>query len=227
MELRVLSDTRPAFRWQENDPPGLPGGEDYVDFLLFESQRGYCNGYASAMVVMARSVGIPARLASGYAEGEYDAERGVFRVRENNAHSWPEIYFPGHGWVEFEPTVSEDPLVRSDPDHEQSPEAFPEVPLADDPAETPESPDDPEAPLTDDVPEPDTAQPPAGQGSWRAPLLAGLLALAATAVVSAGGWWAAENWGLRRLPTVEQGYGRLLRFGRWLGRPLRGADTPL
>jgi len=205
-------------------PPGLPGGRDYVDFLLFESQRGYCNGYASAMVVMARSVGIPARLASGYAEGEYDPDRGVFRIRENNAHSWPEIYFPDHGWVEFEPTVSEDPLVRSDPDQasEESPE-----PLADDPSEDPESLDDPEAPPMEDVPEPAMAQTSTAGGSWRPPLLSGLLAVAASAALAAGGWWAAENWGLRRLPTVEQGYGRLLRFGRWLGRPLRGADTPL
>jgi len=208
-------------------PPGLPGGRDYVDFLLFDSQRGYCNGYASAMVVMARSVGIPARLASGYAEGEYDPERGVFRVRENNAHSWPEIYFPGHGWVEFEPTVSEDPLVRSDPDQEQASEEFPEPPLADDSSEDPQSPDEPEAPLMEDLPEPATAQTSTAEGWWRPSLLVAILTVAASAALAAGGWWAAENWGLRRLPTVEQGYGRLLRFGRWLGRPLQGADTPL
>jgi hypothetical protein len=44
--------------------------------------------------------------------------------------------------------------------------------------------------------------------------------------VVVGGWWAAENWGLHRLPAVEQAYARLLRFGRWLGRPLRVSDTP-
>jgi hypothetical protein len=208
-------------------PPGLPGGRDYVDFLLFESQRGYCNGYASAMAVMARSVGIPARLASGYAEGQYDVERGLFRVRENNAHTWPEIYFPGHGWVEFEPTVSEDPLVRADPGEEEASEAFPDPPPVDEPDEDPGSLDDPEAPLMDDVPEPAMAEAADASESWRPPLLAGTLTIAALAVLAAGGWWAAENWGLRRLPTVEQGYARLLRFGRWLGRPLQGADTPL
>jgi hypothetical protein len=207
--------------------PGLPGGRDYVDFLLFESQRGYCNGYATAMAVMARSVGIPARLASGYAEGEYDPERGLFRVRENNAHSWPEIYFPGHGWVEFEPTVSEDPLVRADPDQEQASNEFPDSPPADDPSEDPGSVDDPEAPLMDDLPEPAVAQSSDAARSSQAPLFAGMLVVAAVAGLAAGGWWAAENWGFRRLPTVEQGYARLLRFGRWLGRPLRGADTPL
>ena len=59
---------------------------------------------------MLRSVGIPARLAVGFAQGQY--QNGAYIVRQRDAHAWPEVYFPGTGWVEFEPTVSQDALVR-------------------------------------------------------------------------------------------------------------------
>ena len=62
---------------------------------------------------MLRSVGIPARLAVGFAQGEY--ENGAYTVRRRDAHAWPEVFFPGLGWVEFEPTASQQPLVRRDP----------------------------------------------------------------------------------------------------------------
>jgi len=81
-----------------------PEGRDVVDYFLFDLQRGYCDYFASSMVVMARSLGIPARLAVGYATGEYDAQRDLILVREEDAHSWPELYFPGYGWIPFEPT---------------------------------------------------------------------------------------------------------------------------
>jgi len=87
-------------------------GKDVVDYFLFEGQRGYCDYYASAMVVMARAVGIPARLASGYATGTYDYGDGRYVVTEMDAHSWPEAYFPGYGWVAFEPTVIHSVIPR-------------------------------------------------------------------------------------------------------------------
>jgi len=198
-------------------PPDRPEGQDYVDFMLFDSHRDYCNGYATAMAVMARSVGVPARLGVGYGQGEYDAERGVFRVREENAHTWVEIYFPGYGWVEFEPTVSEAPLVR--------PERTEEL-----------------AHVPPGAGREDLGAPEEGRGSefdeeleWdieplaeRRGLQPWLWAVGLTLVaVVGGGWWAAENWGFRRLSAVEKAYARLLRFGRWLGRPPRVCDTPL
>jgi transglutaminase-like putative cysteine protease len=82
-----------------------PQGQDTVYWFLFKSQQGFCNYYATAEVLMLRSIGIPARIAVGYSEGEKDdAYRRV--VREKNAHAWPEVYFPGVGWIEFEPTNS-------------------------------------------------------------------------------------------------------------------------
>lgn len=84
---------------------GPPAERDPVDYFLFELQRGYCDYYASAMVVMARSVGLPARLATGYLAQRPD-EDGVQQIYQINAHAWPELYFAGYGWVEFEPTAA-------------------------------------------------------------------------------------------------------------------------
>jgi len=92
--------------------PAPPKDKDVADYFLFELKRGYCDYYATTMVVMARSVGIPARFVSGYASGDYDAENARYVVRELHAHSWPEIYFPNIGWIEFEPTASQPEIIR-------------------------------------------------------------------------------------------------------------------
>jgi len=84
-----------------------PAGRDAVDWFLFENRRGYCDYYASAMAVMARILGIPARISQGYTPGEYVAASGSYLVRQLDAHAWPEVYFPGYGWIDFEPTASE------------------------------------------------------------------------------------------------------------------------
>jgi transglutaminase-like putative cysteine protease len=92
-----------------------PEGQDGVDYFLFDIREGYCDYYAAAMAVMARVVGIPARVAAGYSQGEYNSDTGAYRVKEKNAHAWVEIYFPRYGWVEFEPTASEPAIVRPKP----------------------------------------------------------------------------------------------------------------
>ena len=92
--------------------PIPPPGRDVVDFFLFDVQRGYCDYYGSAFVVLARSAGIPARLAIGYAMGSYSFERNCYLVVERDAHSWPEVYFGEYGWIAFEPTAAFVPLER-------------------------------------------------------------------------------------------------------------------
>jgi transglutaminase-like putative cysteine protease len=94
--------------------PGAPPGIDPVDWVVFEDRRGYCNYYASAMIVMLRSLGVPARLAAGFSQGEWDEASQAFLVRERDAHTWVEVYFPGYGWVEYEPTAAQAPLNRPD-----------------------------------------------------------------------------------------------------------------
>lgn len=99
--------------------PAPPPGADAVDYFLFDVQEGYCDYYASAMAVMLRAVGIPARLVVGYTPGlftqptpEDAAAIGSYRVLERNAHAWTEVYFPTYGWIQFEPTASEPRLTR-------------------------------------------------------------------------------------------------------------------
>lgn len=98
------------------DLPDLPADHDLVDYFLFDLRRGYCDYYASAMIVMARSLSIPARLAVGYRTGTYDPETGAYRVSMADAHSWPELYFTGYGWIPFEPTGGVPALRHGLPD---------------------------------------------------------------------------------------------------------------
>lgn len=67
---------------------------------------------ASAEVLMLRSLGIPARIAAGFAQGEFETQKNRYTVTQLNSHAWPEVYFPDFGWVEFEPTGNQDPLDR-------------------------------------------------------------------------------------------------------------------
>jgi transglutaminase-like putative cysteine protease len=85
--------------------PDTPPGRDTVDYFLFESRQGYFNYHASAMVVMLRAVGVPARLAVGFIvdQADIDAASGSYAVRDQNAYAWPEVYFPDQGWLAFNP----------------------------------------------------------------------------------------------------------------------------
>lgn len=88
----------------EITPP--PAGQDVVDYFLFEEKQGFCSYYASSMAVMLRSLGVPARVAAGYVTGGYNFYEEAYIVPASNAHAWVEVYFPGFGWVEFEPTTA-------------------------------------------------------------------------------------------------------------------------
>jgi hypothetical protein len=92
--------------------PAPPQGQDGVDYVLFVTQQGYCDYYASAMAVMARSLGIPSRIATGYAQGQFDPNLNVYEIYQDNAHTWPEIYFPKYGWIQFEPTANQPTVDR-------------------------------------------------------------------------------------------------------------------
>lgn len=98
--------------------PNPPRNSNTLEWILFDYKKGFCVYYASAEVTMLRSLGIPARMAVGFAQGERNGNNYV--VRKLNAHAWPEVYFPGIGWVEFEPTgnqpILDRPLPPRDPD---------------------------------------------------------------------------------------------------------------
>ena len=84
------------------DPP--PFGSDGVDHFLFESKEGYSEYFGSAMTVLMRSVGIPARMTTGYTTGTLIDGSNLYLVSDRHSHGWAEVYFPGYGWIPFEPT---------------------------------------------------------------------------------------------------------------------------
>jgi transglutaminase-like putative cysteine protease len=92
--------------------PFPPENGDPIDWFIFEYQEGYCNYFATAMVMMLRSQGIPARMAAGFSQGEYDPGKRIYTVIERDAHTWVEVFFPDYGWVEFEPTPDEPQVER-------------------------------------------------------------------------------------------------------------------
>lgn len=98
-------------RWMDDnttyslEAPLAPEGVDVVDHFLFDAEQGWCEQIASSLVVMSRLAGVPARLATGFTPGEWDAVGGRFVVRERDAHAWAEVWFPEFGWVTFDPTA--------------------------------------------------------------------------------------------------------------------------
>ena len=81
-----------------------PAGRDTVDFLLFDLKRGYFDYQATAMAVMLRTLGIPSRVAVGYVLDPDEAVETKYLVRKDDAYTWVEVFFPGYGWVSFNPT---------------------------------------------------------------------------------------------------------------------------
>jgi transglutaminase-like putative cysteine protease len=181
------------------DVPTPPRDQDVVDFFIFDLRRGYCDYYATAMAVMARAAGLPARLVIGYAGGTYDAENNRYFVTEADAHSWAEVYFPEVGWVEFEPTGGRPEIDR----FTDSSPIIPQLP----------PPPAPEPAIKIDL------------RSWVWPTLFWVVGLAAVTFVA---WAAADYWRLARMsPSGVAGelYRRLRRHAKRLGLPTRGGDT--
>ena len=108
-------------RYSLEEPP-VPRDRDVVVYFVQDHRAGACDMFASALAMMGRLAGVPTRVATGYATGEdvvAEDGRAAFLVRQNDAHAWTEVYFPGHGWIPFDPPTQEqeptwlDRLVRS------------------------------------------------------------------------------------------------------------------
>jgi hypothetical protein len=95
---------RSNFNYATNvaDPPR---DVDPEEFFLFTTKSGYCEYFATAMGDMLRSLGIPTRLVNGFGPGQFDEKLQRYVVRESDAHTWVEAYFPHYGWIPFEPTA--------------------------------------------------------------------------------------------------------------------------
>jgi len=86
---------------------------DPVAFFLFDRKQGHCEYFASSMAVMLRSLGIPSRVVNGFRTGEFNDLTSQYLVRASNAHSWVEAFFPGYGWIGFDPTPAAPVPIRS------------------------------------------------------------------------------------------------------------------
>ena len=99
--------------YSTNIPP-LPAGVDAVDSFLFRTRVGYCEQISTALTVMLRTLGIPAREAVGYVPGSYNPVTDLYDVRAKDAHAWVQVWFPGYGWQSFDPTARV-PLANPSP----------------------------------------------------------------------------------------------------------------
>lgn len=90
-------------------------GSSAIETFLFDTRSGYCEQFAGSFAAMARSVGLPARVAVGFTPGIFDPEAGVYRVTSQEAHAWPEVYLSGIGWTAFEPTPGRFEPTPGDP----------------------------------------------------------------------------------------------------------------
>ena len=99
------------------DPPPR---RDAVAYFLFDARRGYFDHYASAMAVLLRTLDVPARVVTGFAldDADFDSDSNAYLVTESRAWTWPEVYFEGLGWVEFNPTPGQPLIQRSGDDSE-------------------------------------------------------------------------------------------------------------
>ncbi|MDR2363478.1 MAG: hypothetical protein LBD65_03585 [Spirochaetaceae bacterium] len=84
--------------------PGIAPDGDQLKFFLFQSKKGYCSYYAFSMALLLRSLGIPARVAVGFFIDPESNTFNYYPVRSNMAHAWVEVYYPGYGWIEYDPT---------------------------------------------------------------------------------------------------------------------------
>jgi transglutaminase-like putative cysteine protease len=240
--LAVETFLRTAIEYDEK-ATAPPAGREASDYVLFETRRAYCDYYATAMIVMLRTLGVPARMAVGYAQGDLDAEASsnqqqTFVVKANDAHTWVEVYFPDYGWVEFEPTAQQPPLRRIDSSKPQQ-EQEKGVTLGQPPTATPK----PQAQVTA-TPQPNQNQAPAtpqptpggkddGLGVGAQPssvaqhalnLLIGFWQwarfLLIIPLIAGLGWLAlnvAERAGLGKFPPIERVYAMLSRWAQWIG----------
>lgn len=93
------------------DAPPVPRGRDAAEYFLRESKQGYCDLYATALCILCRHAGLPARIATGFAPGKEDPDaksdgkNKTFILRESDRHAWVEVYFTGYGWLVFDATV--------------------------------------------------------------------------------------------------------------------------
>lgn len=111
----VLRDyLRNNFRYEQFSKP-VPEGREGVDYFVFELREGHCEYFASALAVMARLAGLPARVATGFSPGDYNTLLNLFEVYERHAHAWTQIFVPEYGWLTVDATPPGEIQSRTTP----------------------------------------------------------------------------------------------------------------
>ncbi len=209
--------------------PAAPPGRDPVDYLLFDLQRGYFDYMSSAMAVMLRTQGVPARVAVGYALDTSDPEArlsGAYAIQRNDAYSWVEVFFPEYGWIAFNPTQDRPATAGSGGGTLPDQTDIGQFPITE--------------PILDDLFEDLGGEFPVGSGTGGAlqtdPNLQGagfpwwvvwtLLGAMAAAAALAGAGLVSWNWGLGNLEARARLWAKTQRLGRWAGMGTRDEETP-
>ncbi len=213
-----------AYNDQIDAPP--PDVEP-IHYTLFVSQEAYCTYYASAMAIMLRSQGIPARIVNGYVQGDYDEQSRSYRVRASNAHTWVEVYFPAYGWIQFEPTASIPVLVRQESTEVAATDTAEEA-LASGSGDLAPQLDDPTLDIErgGDVLGENAGVDLPAQAWWqRIPVwqVVGVTLVLAVALVL---MWLANEFNKRVEADVTRSYSRLESWANWLGIHFRSTNTP-
>jgi transglutaminase-like putative cysteine protease len=203
-----------------------PDGVEPVHYILFDRQEAYCNYYASAMIMMLRSQGIPARFVAGYAQGEWDDESNSYRVRASNAHAWVEVFFPGYGWIQFEPTAAlpagDRPEGSGNPGDRFSIDSFLEEQEQLQEGLDSQGPEDVE-PRAELIGDGNSAATEGLIGSirlWHAAIALIIVGLATLTVI------VGNRLNRQVESSVVRSYGRLWRWSGWLGVNIQPAHTP-
>ena len=222
--IAIQTHLRDEYPYQTKIPE-TPPGRDNVDYFLFTLGQGYFDYHASAMIVMLRSLGVPARLAVGFAMDDTDRDgTGSHVVRDENSYAWPEVYFPDAGWVPFNPTPDRaaDLTPRTDASGalDDSGSIFDQLPVG-----VGDIPQDPGADVTD-IKEPQT-QPLGGIGSGEQPL-EWYISAAVTAFIAALIGVIMLGWqrSVAGLPYPQQVWEKTVRLAGWGGVRPKPGQTP-
>jgi len=209
-----------------------PPGVDKVDYVLFTGKEAYCDYYASSMIVMLRSLGIPARMAAGFARGVYNSELNSFHVVNADAHSWVEVFFPGYGWLEFEPTAAQPVIIRPTsaadsaslgpglapndglPERDQLPERPENIPIDDENVVG--------GTFSFSLPLFGTRVSLPGTAVGRSAILLGSILL--VALVTGTVWWRRQM--SKPSDSISNLYQRMVRLASWMGLAMRPSQTP-
>ncbi|HLA19247.1 MAG TPA: DUF4129 domain-containing transglutaminase family protein [Dehalococcoidia bacterium] len=200
-----------------------PPGRDAVDYFLFEAKAGYFDYHASAMVVLLRSLGVPARLAAGFVvdSQDFDKEAGAYVVQDRDAYAWAEVYFPGEGWVEFNPSPDRPAELR--PTQTGGDVTVPPVDL-NDIRDLPVS----TGGLFPFEPPERSGQPDSAAGGGSGPVYAAWIALGVAGFLAAVAGSAALGWrrSVAGLPYPQQLWEKTVRLASWAGHPPMPGQTP-